>query len=77
MLTRLILNFQITLILGLYTADSKLCVRARSHRAKAETKVKKIKEKMTNIKENFRFHLHFPWVWMSLKKEDRPYHYNP
>ena len=77
MLKRLVLNPQITLKFGLHTTDRELHVRARSHRAKAETKVKKIKEKMTNIKENFCFYFHFRSMWMSLKKEDKPRHENP
>ena len=48
-------------------------IKAHSHRAKANTKAKKIKEqseaiieKISNIKENFRFPVWFRLVWMNM-----------
>ena len=48
--------------------DHLMRFRAYWHRAKAtkDKEVKKIKEKMTNMKEIFRFHFRFRSVWMDL-----------
>ena len=55
----------LVIIFGIYCQTLVVTVNQALGQAKAETKVKKFKEKTTNIKGNFRFRLHS--VWMSLK----------